>query len=410
MLNRFLRTAPTRRLLAALAGVLAVIAGGTAIALAAGGGGPVPKSRQLAVAIHDVLSAKPVQGISADISFTNRLIDTSEIQGSDPLLTGGNGHIWVSNDGRVRLELYGDNGDPEVVVGNGSWWVYDPMLQTVYQGKLPPKKAEKPTPGKREALPSVSQIQSKINQLAAHLTISGAVPSDVGGRPAYTVRLAPARAGGLVGQVQVAWDALAGVPLRFAIYRRGDSSPVLELAASNVSYGPIAPDIFTLSPPSGAHLVRITTPASAGSMKAPARSGKNGEKHADVTGLRAVAGRLSFKLAAPGKLAGLRRASVTLLDTGRSHGALVRYGQGLGGVAVIEEPASAGASRRFNLSSGSGDHARGIALPTVNVHGASGQELDTALGTIVRFTSGNVTYTVLGSVPPSVAEAAARGL
>ena len=34
----------------------------------------------------------------------------------------------------------------------------------------------------------------------------------------------------------------------------------------------------------------------------------------------------------------------------------------------------------------------------------------TALGTVVRFERGGVTYTVLGSVPAAAAEAAARGL
>src|SRR5947209_10415108 len=87
MVNRFLRTAPTRTLLAAIAGFAAVIACGTAIAIAAQSGGPVPKPKRLAVAIHDVLGTR-VSGISADISFTNGLIGASELQGSDPLLQG----------------------------------------------------------------------------------------------------------------------------------------------------------------------------------------------------------------------------------------------------------------------------------------------------------------------------------
>ena len=38
------------------------------------------------------------------------------------------------------------------------------------------------------------------------------------------------------------------------------------------------------------------------------------------------------------------------------------------------------------------------------------RELDTALGTVLTFTRGNVAYTVLGSVPAAAAEAAARAL
>ncbi len=84
------------------------------------------------------------------------------------------------------------------------------------------------------------------------------------------------------------------------------------------------------------------------------------------------------------------------------------YGQNLGGIAVIEQSASSAGKLSAGGSSG-GDHA-GLSLPTVSIDGSTGQELDTALGTVLRFTRGDVTYTVLGSVPPAAAEAAARAL
>lgn len=401
-MNRFLRTAPTRRLLATLAGIVIVIGGGAAIAVAASGRGPVPKPARLAVAIRSALAAKPVSGISADISFTDHLIDTSEIQGSDPLLTGGSGHIWISNDGRMRLELYGDNGDPEIVVSHGSWWVYDPTLRTVYAGKL--AAAHKQSKG--GALPSLAQIQTQLNQLATHLNLSGAIPGDVGGQAAYTIKISPKQHGGLIGQLQLAWDALEGVPLRFAVYARGDSTPVLELAATGVSYGRIAADVFKLAPPRGTHTVEVASPASDSSEQT---TGKK-QKQTEITGVAAVARRLTFTLAAPAALDGRSRQSVSLLSSPHGNGALLAYGQGLGGIVVIEEPATANSSQKINLSTGSGDGARGITLPTVTINGASGQELDTALGTILRFSSGGVTYTVMGSVRPRVARAAARAL
>ncbi len=40
----------------------------------------------------------------------------------------------------------------------------------------------------------------------------------------------------------------------------------------------------------------------------------------------------------------------------------------------------------------------------------TGEELDTALGSALRFSRGGVDYAVLGSVPPAAVEAAARGL
>ena len=412
MVNRFLRTASTRRLLATLAALVVTIAGGSAIAVAATSGGPVPKPKPLATAIHDALAAKPVQGISATVNFTNNLFPGSEIQGTDPLLTGGSGRIWVSNDGRIRLELSGDNGDPEIVVTHTAWWIYDPTLNTVYRGTLPAssssggKSSYGEKPGKT-GLPSVAQIQTRLNQLAAHLAISGAIPTDVGGQPTYTVKFSPTSAGGLIGQIQLAWDALKGVPLRFAVYARGEHTPVLELAASGVSYGPIGGDVFNLKPPSAAHVVSVATPS--GTAASDRGAAKKGKHHPDITGVKAVASHVPFTLAAPRSAGGMTLSSASLLG-GAHHGAMLLYGQGLGAVAVVEEPASPGGQQQLNLSSGSGDHAQGLTLPTVSINGASGQQLDTALGTVLRYSSGGVDYTVLGSVRPDVADAVARGL
>lgn len=80
MVNRFLRTASTRRLLGTITGVVVAIVAGTTIAIAAQGSGPVPKPKPLARAIRSALAAPKVQGISANISFTNSLINASELQ------------------------------------------------------------------------------------------------------------------------------------------------------------------------------------------------------------------------------------------------------------------------------------------------------------------------------------------
>jgi outer membrane lipoprotein-sorting protein len=412
VLNRFLRTAPTRRLLTVIAGALAVIAAGATIAVAAAGNGPVPPSSPLAQAIHDALAAPTVQGISADIQFTNHLITSTEIQGSDPLLTGATGRVWLTSDHRFRLELQGTNGDANVVVNDGSWWAYFPSTNTVYQGKLPARRAERLRARKDHALPTVSAIQDDINRVAQHLGLSGAIPSDVAGRPAYTVTLTPKPDTGLLHSVQLAWDAFKGVPLRFAVYARGDSTPVIELKATGITYGPVSSDVFSITPPAGAKVVKVSTPAGAAARSVHADHAKHHgrARTAKVTGVQAVQSHLSFTLSAPATLANMQRNNVRLLRFGGKPGALVTYGQGLGGLAVIEQPATANSSKQLNLSRGSGEHAHGIMLPTVTINGTTAQELDTALGTVVRFTRSGVTYTVLGSVTPNVADAAARGL
>jgi outer membrane lipoprotein-sorting protein len=414
---KYLRTVSTHRLLATLAGLVIAAAGGTAIAVAASGAGPVPVRSGLARALREAISARTVTGISARITFTDNLIDTSVLQGtgqgSDPILTGATGRLWLSSDHQLRLELQSSNGDAQVLVSNGSFWISDPSSNTVYEGTLPQDKGtSKAGATKQETLPSIAQIQSDLNSLMGHADISGAIPSDVAGQAAYTVRISAKHDGGLLGSAALAWDAARGVPLRFAIYARGNSTPVLQLAATDISYGPVRASDFAISPPAGAKVVKISTPGNGTAAGHAARTEpraklKAHHSQASVSGVAAVARRLPFALVAPNTLVGLPRQTVQLLDWAGKPAALVTYGQNLGGVAVIEQAPSPDATNSQSSGQGGGGS---LSLPTVSIHGATGQELDTALGTVVRFTRRGVAYTVLGSVPAVAADAAARAL
>ncbi len=393
-------------------GLVVAIAGGSAIAVAASNGGPVPRPEPLAQAVRGTLTASSVPGISARVTFTNHLIDASNIQGTDPLLQGASGRLWLSpSTDQLRLELQSDNGDAQAVVSNGSFWIYDPTSHTVYEGTLPAQSADGSKHKKTgsDAIPSLAQIQSQLSKLAQHINISGAIPSDVAGQAAYTMQVSPKHDGGLLGDAQLAWDAVHGVPLRFAVYARGDSSPVLELKATDVSFGQVPSSDFNVSPPSGSKVVKVSSSGASHSALRRARGASaKRARGPEVSGAAAVASHLPFTLLAPSSLVGLPQQSVKLLDWGGSPAALVTYGQNLGGIAVIEQSASS--AGKPGGSSQGGDHGQGLSLPTVSINGATGQELDTALGTVIRFTSGNVAYTVLGSVPAAAAEAAARAL
>lgn len=404
---KFLRTASTRRLLASLAGALVVVAAGTAIAVAASGSGPVPAKTSLAKAARRALAAGQVSGISARISFTNHLISSTDVQGSDPILTGASGRLWLSSAHRLRLELQSDNGDAQIVLNGRSFWISEPTSNTVYEGTLPPQAAskQKSAPA-NDAIPSVARIQSELNRLMGHVNLSGAIPGDIAGRPAYTVSVSPKHDGGLLGSAKLAWDAIRGVPLRFAIYARGSSTPVIELKATQISYGPVKASTFSVSPPAGAKVVKISMPTGKARAADAAHSARKHRRAADVSGIAAVSKKLPFALDAPKSLVGLPRRGVSLLEMSGHPAALVTYGQNLGGIAVIEQAADPSASAAPKTSA---DH-RGLSLPTVSINGRTGQELDTALGTLVRFTRGKVAFIVVGSVPAVAAEHAARGL
>ena len=413
---KLLRTISTQRLLAIIAGLVIAVAGGTAIAFAAAGGGRVPARESLAKALHQAAAAPGVTAISARISFTDNLIDSTALQGSDPILTGATGRLWLSTTThQLRLELQGQNGDAQVVVKNGAFSIYDPMSNTVYKGTLPTggSQGSKTDKAGTDMIPTVAQIQSQLNQLMQHVDVAGPSPRNVAGQPAYKIVLTPKHSGGLLGSVQLAWDAAHGVPLGIAIYSTTSSSPVLELKATHISYGAVSPKVFKVTAPAGAKVVRISTPAGnaaahakAAKARGKSKRGKHGGKSAtEITGEAAVQAHLPFRLADRKSLDGLPKQSVALLDWGGSPAALVTYGQGLGGIAVIEQSASGQSSS----ASQSGGH-QGLSLPTVSINGHSAQELPTALGTVLRIPSGGVEYTLIGSVPPAAAEVAARQL
>lgn len=396
------RRLPTSRLLALCIAAIIVAAGAATIAVASGGGAEPPR-KGLARAIHAALAAPPVQGITADVTFTNNLITGSSISNAGPLLSGAKGRLWIGGDGQVRLELQSDRGDAQIVSDGRHVTAYDPASNTAYQITLPASGADKAHKHAHHGPPTLADIRRSIGQLARHADLTGPVPDNVAGQPAYTVRISPKHDGGLVGAAALAWDAARGVPLRVAIYAQGSTDPVLELKADDISYGPVSASTFDATAPKGAKVMRVSTPSGSGRADRGHRHGR------DVSGLRAVQGRVAFRLAAPGKLVGLPRHGVSLLDAHGTPGALVSYGRGLGGMLVLEQRSQTGDLPAKSSGDHHGDGQR-FNLPTVSVDGATGVELATPLGTGLRFRRGGVTYTVLGSVPPAAAEAAARAL
>jgi outer membrane lipoprotein-sorting protein len=394
----FLRALSTRRLLAAVAGAVALAIGATAIALAATGTATVPAPKPLATAVHDAVTAPTVAGVSARITFTNKLIAGGAVPGTNPLLGGATGRLWASSDGHLRLELQSAAGDAQILSDGHTVSVYDGTSNTVYRVTLPADNGagagDQSADSAPTAPPTVADIQAKLTELMDSADVSAANPVNVAGRPAYSVRITPKDQGGLLGAAELAWDADHGTPLRAAVYARGDSTPVLELAATDISFGPVPSSTFDVQPPAGAQTVNVDLPSSQGSdPTAP-----------DVTGVAAVSRAISFPLAAPDTLAGLPRNEVRLVDLQGQPAALVTYGSGLGTIAVLEQASDGSTS----MPSSSSDH--GLSLPSVSINGVSAQELPTALGTVLRFSRSSVDYTVAGSVPQATAETAARGL
>jgi outer membrane lipoprotein-sorting protein len=383
----YLRRASTKSLIIVIVAVCALAAGGAAIATAAGGGGPTPPPKPLDQAINDALSANPPAGITADVQFTNNLFPSGALlgQAGSALMTGASGRLWLTNDGHGRIELQSDAGDVQIVWDPQTISVYDASSNTVYRANLPQQTSSSGSDANTP--PTLGEIDGFLTKLGVDWALSAAQPTNVGGQPAYSVSVSPKHDGGLLGSLELAWDASQGTPLRVGVYAQGDSKPVLELAVTNISYGPVASGDVNVAPPAGAKVVDLgsSTPDTGSSTPA-------------VTGLAAVQAAAPFTVVAPDTLVGLPRKDVRLVG---GNTVIALYGQGLGGIALVERKADSSTTGSKGVLSN---------LPTVSLDGLTAHELATQLGTVLEWQSGGTSYVLAGSLPTSAAETAARAV
>lgn len=357
-----LRRLPLSRLVLLCGLVAGIGVSATALAFALGGG-PKPPAKPLAQAVHDAFSSPPVEGVSASITLSNHLLEGASLasgsaQGSglssSPLLTGASGRLWIAKDGRARLELQAEKGDTQVIYDGHTISIYDAASNTLYR-YAPPASKEEPKAETHE-VPTVAKIEEAISRLK-HANLSGATPDDVAGQAAYTVRVSPNESGSLIGGAELSFDAANGVPLRTAIYSSTSSSPVIELAATAISFGPVGDSVFQFTPPANAKIEEITLPTP---------HSQTAHKQSDQA----------------------NKPKITTL------------GHGISAVAELESKASAGSQPSSSLEG----------LPKVSIDGTSASELRTELGTLLTFERSGVRYLFAGSVTPASIEALARGL
>jgi outer membrane lipoprotein-sorting protein len=378
-----LRRLPLSRLLLLCGVVVAVGIGATALALAVGTG-PTPPAKPLADAVHDALSAPKVEGVSARIQFTNHLLEGANLAnsggeagqlGSSPLVTGASGRLWIGSNGQARLELQSEQGDTQILYDGKTAELYDASTNTLYR-YTPRQESSQETLGTAtdtkigegprsstgtnpRGTPTVSEIEESLANAGKHANISPATPTDVAGQAAYTVRVSPRENGGLVGGAELSWDATTGVPLRAAIYSTNSSAPVIELAATEISYGPVESSTLDFTPPANAKVEEVTLPTKPDS--GTAGSSAAGEKpHVSTSG------------------------------------------KGLGSIVLLESPVKAGTKESTSAELED--------LPKVSIDGTSASELPTQLGTLLTFERAGVRYLLAGSVTPASIEAFARGI
>ncbi len=244
-MTAWIRRAPITHLIAAAAALAGSLVAATAFLSTRGHEvrPPAPISlRQLAL---NELTASPPPGMSGQINFVNTLVPPTAVglaNDPPPLLTGGHGRVWYA-PGHLRVELQTRDGDTQLLVSGSTVRVYDAAEATVYRFQLPDLS------GGGLGASGVGGLTTLVGGLAQQAAVGRPQPGVVGGRPAYTVRAAARGGGTLVGAVTLAADAGTGIPLRVEVYARGERTPGLDLAVSDVRYGPVDPRVFDVRIP-----------------------------------------------------------------------------------------------------------------------------------------------------------------
>jgi outer membrane lipoprotein-sorting protein len=360
---------------------------------ALGSSAQTPPPKPLDQALQDALNAPSPDGVTARVRFTNNLFPSGALSGmpgsgGSALMSGGSGRLWWSPDTGGRIELQSDAGDAQILWDKTNVTVWDSSSNTVYTFPLPAQTTT--STGANDQPPTLADIDSFLKRLAEQADVAGPTLESVAGQPAYGVSVSPAHSAGLIGSLELAWDAEHGVPLEIALHAQGASAPALVLTVTGISFDPVPASDLAVTPPAGAKVVQL-----GGQPKTRSDQGGTDQK---VTGLDAVQAAVPFTLVAPDTLVGLPRQSVQLLG-GADLGALVLYGHGLGGIVLVEH-ASGSSSGPDQVSN----------LPKVALGSATGHELATELGTVLLFDHAGVSFVLAGSMPPAAVEAAARGL
>lgn len=183
--------------------------------------------------------------------------DVSELTG---LLTGTTtARVWTDGPQRSRVAVLSELAETDVVRNGRDAWVWRSDSATALHATVPGSAAARP-----DAAGALTP-QQLAEQVLAAVDPSTEVALDgtttVAGRDAYVLVLRPRDAATLVGEVRLAVDAAASVPLQVRVTPRGSSEPALTTGFTELSLSRPDPGVFAFTPPAGATVTEAASPA-----------------------------------------------------------------------------------------------------------------------------------------------------
>lgn len=187
--------------------------------------------------------------------------------------------VWVGGPGLLRVAVFGQGSEKDLVVGHRSAWLWDSTSQSALKLQPSPLLASKlhgairaggrsarggDLAGGRGAV-ALSPSAAAAGVLAAvrPSTAVGVGPATwVAGRAAYQLTVRPRLASSLVSEAVVEVDARTWLPLGVKVFARGQSVPAFSVAYSRISFAAPDPSYFRFVPPPGAKVRHAVVPRS----------------------------------------------------------------------------------------------------------------------------------------------------
>lgn len=257
----------------------AVVVGG-ALALPLQAGAAVPLPERSPQDVLTLLAQSDVEAFSGTVQQTSDLglpalpslsgqdagLGAALGAGLEVLTTDHTARVFADGPERLRLQVLDDLGERQLVLNGAEAWTYDFRKNEAMRLTLPAD--------------SRARIDARLNELDASVTMTPAAIAEralaaiepstsvtttdnvrVAGRSAYDLVLTPRTDDTLVGSVAIAVDAQTGMPLRAAITARGESSPAVSVAFTDLTLETPKAGLFTFAPPAGAEVTEKTLPS-----------------------------------------------------------------------------------------------------------------------------------------------------
>jgi outer membrane lipoprotein-sorting protein len=179
--------------------------------------------------------------------------------------------VWYSGPDKTRVALLGAVGESDIIRNGNDAWIWSSSGNSAAHFTMnngasdSPDSAGSANPG---ALPTLSNMPTTPQQAATQaLAMMGKTTSvstepgtQVAGRSAYVLSIAPKDTDSLIARIRVAIDGVAHVPTQVEVFAKGHpDAAAFSIGFSQVDFARPDDDRFAFTPPAGAKVTDETS-------------------------------------------------------------------------------------------------------------------------------------------------------